>query len=153
MRRPLVAYRLRFVFRGAFFLLALATVAMAAYVLNDEKQRGLRDYRYNFVKTKDQIAARLRHPAGQLALLNPRASSTHLTPLAPVRLPFAAIDFDDENKVRAKVLALRNGTGDGAEAGPLSNGFEYGCFVRNVAYGVQIEEALTSTEGDLGIFS
>jgi len=62
---------------------------------------------------------------------------------------------DDDNKVSAKVLALRNGEGDGAAAGPLPNGFEFGCFVRNVAVGVEVEEALAGNgkeAKDLGIF-
>lgn len=89
---------------------------------------------------------------GEMPTINHCADSQHKVRCTDLMVGITRSP-DDENKVRAKVLALRNGTGDGAEAGPLSNGFEYGCFVRNVAYGVQIEEALTSTEGDLGIFS
>jgi len=99
----LAPYRLRLLFRGAFLFLALATLGMALYVLYDEKQRGVRDYREGFAKTRDQIAARLRHPAGQLALLNPQAGSAHSTPLHPVLLPFAALDFDDRHKVQTAV--------------------------------------------------
>ena len=66
-----VPLRLRVFFRGAFALLALATLALALGVLVDEKQRGLRSYADGLAKNAAQAAARLRHPTGQLALLNP----------------------------------------------------------------------------------
>ena len=101
LRLPSLApYRLRLVFRGAFLALALATIAMALYVLWEEKQRSYGNYQYSFLKTKEQIAAKLRHPSGQLALLNPPTPDEKATPLHPVLLPFSAIDFDDRHKVR-----------------------------------------------------
>jgi DNA-binding winged helix-turn-helix (wHTH) protein len=42
-------------------------------------------------------------PGGQLALLNPPRGEGPVTPLRPVMLPFSAIDFDDQNKVRHAV--------------------------------------------------
>jgi len=99
----LASFRLRLVFRSAFLLLALAVVAMAVTVLHEEKQRSYDNYQASFAKTKEQIVARLRHPAGQLALLNPPRSATPATPLRPVVLPFSGIDFDDQNKVRHAV--------------------------------------------------
>lgn len=54
----------------------------------------------------------------------------------------------DENKVRAKILAWRNGPGDSAEAGPLPNGFNYGCFVKSAAVGVEVEESLAGADDD-----
>ena len=56
-------FRLRILFRGAFLLLAIATVALALYVLQQEKQLSYRSYLYSFHKTKEQIAATLRHPS------------------------------------------------------------------------------------------
>jgi signal transduction histidine kinase len=93
-----VPLRLRVFFRGAFALLALATVALALTVLIDEKQRSHRRYADGLQKNLAQIAARLRHPTGQLALLNPELADQAPTPLHPLVLPFAAIDFDDRVK-------------------------------------------------------
>src|SRR6195952_2207488 len=67
----LAFFRLRLFFRGVFLLLAVATVAIALSVLQDEKELSDRSYREGFAKTMGQVAAQLRHPAGQLALLNP----------------------------------------------------------------------------------
>jgi signal transduction histidine kinase len=99
----LASFRLRVLFRTAFFLLALSTLVMTVYVLQEEKQRSYDNYQQSFAKTKDQIAAQLRHPTGQLALLNPNDAATPVTPLHPVLLPFSAIDFDDQSKVRNAV--------------------------------------------------
>ena len=104
MRLPSLApYRLRLLFRLAFLLLALATLMLAIYVLQEEKQRSYRTYQANFAKTIEQIVAKLRHPAGQLALLNPSSGRQAVTPLHPLLLPFAAIDFDDQTKVQQAV--------------------------------------------------
>jgi hypothetical protein len=67
----LAAYRLRIVFRGIFLLLAIATVALALSLLQQEKQLALDAYQTHFDKTQQQLSALLRHPSGQLALLNP----------------------------------------------------------------------------------
>jgi signal transduction histidine kinase len=93
-----VPLRLRVFFRGAFALLALATVALALTVLIDEKQRSHRRYAEGLHNNLAQIAARLRHPTGQLALLNPELADQAPTPLHPLVLPFSAIDFDDRVK-------------------------------------------------------
>jgi signal transduction histidine kinase len=97
LRIPL---RLRFFFRGAFVLLIAATLALALSVLQDEKERSHRVYAESLAKSGAQIAARLRHPTGQLALLNPALVDRQPTPVRPLVLPFAALDFDD----RAKAL-------------------------------------------------
>ncbi len=99
----LASFRLRVLFRTAFFLLALATLVMTVYVLQEEKQRSYDNYQQSFAKTKEQIAAQLRHPSGQLALLNPSDDAAPTPPLHPVLLPFSAIDFDDQSKVRNAV--------------------------------------------------
>src|SRR5690349_7616999 len=93
-----VPFRLRIFFRGAFALLALATIALALTVLVDEKQRSHRRYAEGLHNNLAQIAARLRHPTGQLALLNPELADQAPTPLHPLVLPFSAIDFDDRVK-------------------------------------------------------
>jgi hypothetical protein len=62
---------------------------MAVTVLQEEKQRSYDHYQESFAKTKEQIVARLRHPSGQLALLNPPRAGGAVTPLHPVVLPFS----------------------------------------------------------------
>jgi signal transduction histidine kinase len=98
-----VPFRLRVFFRGAFLLLALATIGLALAVLQDEKERSYRNYQDGFRKNQAQIAAKLRHPTGQLVLLNPTAYTGDVTPLRPVVLPFSALDFDDKSKAQQAV--------------------------------------------------
>jgi signal transduction histidine kinase len=98
-----VPFGLRVFFRGAFFLLGLATIALAVAVLQDEKERSYRNYQDGFRKNQAQIAAKLRHPTGQLVLLNPTAYDHAVTPLRPLVLPFSALDFDDRNKAQQAV--------------------------------------------------
>ncbi|OOG44010.1 ATP-binding protein [Polaromonas sp. A23] len=98
-----VPFRLRVFFRGAFLLLALATLGLAVAVLQDEKERSYRNYQDGFKKNQAQIAAKLRHPTGQLVLLNPSTYDHAVTPLRPLVLPFSAIDFDDKNKAQQAV--------------------------------------------------
>lgn len=98
-----IPFGLRVFFRGAFVLLALATLALALSVLQEEKQLSWRNYQTGFAKTQAQIAARLRHPTGQLALINPAARSGAATPVRPLVLPFGAIDFDDRAKAQQAV--------------------------------------------------
>ena len=94
--RWLASFRLRILFRTAFLALILAVMALAVAVLQGEKQRAWRNYQSALEKTKEQIVARLRHPSGQLALMNPERRTSGL--IHPVLLPFSAIDFDDRNK-------------------------------------------------------
>ncbi|MDR3159349.1 MAG: HAMP domain-containing histidine kinase, partial [Zoogloeaceae bacterium] len=96
----LFSFRLRMLFRSAFLFLALAVLALAVTVLQEEKERSYQNYREALQKTKEQITARLSHPSGQLALLNPTQWPEGAENLHPVLLPFSAIDFDDQNKVR-----------------------------------------------------
>jgi signal transduction histidine kinase len=98
-----VPFRLRVFFRGVFLLLALATIGLALAVLQDEKERSYRNYQDGFKKNQAQIAAKLRHPTGQLVLLNPNAYTGEVTPLRPVVLPFSALDFDDKSKAQQAV--------------------------------------------------
>jgi signal transduction histidine kinase len=98
-----VPFGLRVFFRGAFLLLALATVGLALSVLQEEKQLSYRNYQELFRKNVAQITARLQHPTGQLALLNPELSGQAQHALRPWVLPFAAIDFDDKAKAQQAV--------------------------------------------------
>ena len=99
----LASFRLRVLFRFAFLLLALAVLAMAITVLQEEKQRSYDNYQASIGKTKEQIVARLHHPSGQLAVLNPGWGKQSNPAGRPVVLPYSAIDFDDQNKVRTAV--------------------------------------------------
>ncbi|MFC0348343.1 sensor histidine kinase [Undibacterium danionis] len=105
----LSSYRLRLLFRGVFLLLGLATLGLALSVLQQEKQLSYNNYQTNFNKTRNQILATLRHPAGQLALLNPRsvtldgAVAEDRAVLHPLLLPFSALDFDDQSKVQQAI--------------------------------------------------
>lgn len=102
-RLGLPAFRLRILVRGVFVLLALATVALAVVVLKDEKDRAWQAYQHGFARSQAEVMARLRHPSGQLALLNAGHLEQAVTPLAPLLLPFAAIDFDDPQKSQQAV--------------------------------------------------
>lgn len=108
-RLPLAAFRSRLIFRGVFLLLMLATLALALTVLGQEKQRGRQGYEAAFRPTLDALTAELRHPRGQLALLNlglqpaPAAAAAAPRGIRPSVLPFAAIDFDDPFKARQAV--------------------------------------------------
>lgn len=100
-RLSLVPYRVRLLLRATFLFLIVATVGLALSVLQQEKQLSYKNYQINFQKTREQIAATLRHPSGQLALLNPATSGG--ATLHPLLLPFAALDFDDLQKVQQAV--------------------------------------------------
>jgi signal transduction histidine kinase len=99
----IVPYRLRILLRAAFLLLALATLGLAVSVLQQEKQLSYNSYAAGFHKSTQHISATLRHPAGQLALLNPQRGDATSTALNPVLLPFASLDFDDQNKVQQAI--------------------------------------------------
>jgi signal transduction histidine kinase len=94
--RWLASFRLRILFRISFLVLIFAVMALVMAVLQGEKQRAWRNYQSQLAKTKEQIVARLRHPSGQLALMNPDRRTPGV--IHPVLLPFSAIDFDDRNK-------------------------------------------------------
>lgn len=100
----IVPYRVRLLLRAAFLILALATLGLALSVLQQEKQFSYKNYQSSFKKTSEEIFATLRHPTGQLALLNPPADGAAAA-LHPVLLPFAALDFDDQQKVQ-QALAM-----------------------------------------------
>ena len=96
--RWLASFRLRLLFRSAFLVLIFAVMALVVAVLQGEKQRAWRNYQNVLAKTKEHIVARLRHPSGQLALMNPERRTNDAGVVHPVLLPFSAIDFDDRNK-------------------------------------------------------
>lgn len=102
-RLGLAAFRNRIVFHLVFVALALATLALALALLNEERQRNAQRYEQSFAKSLAEIVAQLRHPSGQLALLNPEPPQVEAGWVAPLLLPFAAIDFDDATKAQRAV--------------------------------------------------
>lgn len=102
-RLPLSAFRRRIVFHGVFLLLALAVVVLALTLLAEEKQRARERYEAGFRQTLSTMAAQLRHPTGQLALINAGAAEPSGAGLAPVVLPFSALDYSDPFKARQAV--------------------------------------------------
>ena len=101
-RLGLASFRRRILIRGVFLLLALATLAFAVLLLQDEKERSYRNYQQGFRKTQADLMTRLRQPAGQLALMNAGASHA-LTPLRPLVLPYPSLDIDDPGKAQQAV--------------------------------------------------
>lgn len=103
-RLPLAAFRRRIVFHGAFLLLGLATLALAVALLTEERQRGRERYEASFQQRLAALAAQLRHPTGQLALINAQTLPMSAEgDIGPVVLPFSALDFDDPFKARQAV--------------------------------------------------
>ena len=102
-RLGLSAFRQRILVRAVFVLLALATVALSIVLLKEEKERAWKNYQHGFERSQSEVMARLRHPSGQLALLNAGKQGQGATPLTPLLLPYSAIDFDDQNKSQQAV--------------------------------------------------
>jgi two-component system, OmpR family, sensor kinase len=102
-RLGLASFRRRILIRAVFLLLALATLALAVVLLQDEKQRSYANYQQAFRRTQAELLARLRDPAGQLALMNPEADQREPTPVRPLVLPYPALDIDDPNRARQAV--------------------------------------------------
>jgi hypothetical protein len=131
-RLSLIPYRLRLLLRAAFVFLMAATVGLALSVVQQEKQLSYKNYQSSFQKTRVQVAATLRHPTGQLALLNPEPAGKGGA-LHPLLLPFSALDFDDLQKVQQAVamsgcLAQYNNNGSlcvGIGNNPWAGGFIY----------------------------
>jgi len=145
--RRIVPYRLRILLRAAFLLLALATVALAVSVLQQEKQLSYTAYQASFRKTGEQVAATLRHPAGQLALLNPAPAPAGLRPLL---LPFPALDFDDQQKVQQAIAmsgCLRQYGDNGSLCAGIGNNPWAGGFIY-VAGSVDSPRLVSHRSGD-----
>lgn len=102
-RLGVAAFRNRIVFHLVFIALALATLALAVALLNEERQRNAQRYEQTFAKSLAEIVAQLRHPSGQLALMNPEPAQVDAGWVAPLVLPFGAIDFDDATKAQRAV--------------------------------------------------
>lgn len=126
------ALRGRLIFRTVFLLLMLATVLLALIILQGEKLRAYDNYHRNLHKTHATMLAKLRHPSGQLALLNPDIFGQPITPLRPLLLPYAALDFSDHNKSQQAIevagCSIHYPNGDiciGIGSNPYAGGFVY----------------------------
>jgi len=128
----IAALRGRLIFRGVFLLLMLATILLAVVILQGEKFRAYQNYHRNLDKTHSTIMAKLRHPSGQLALLNPDIFEQPITPLRPLLLPYAALDFSDHDKSQQAIevagCSIHYANGDicvGVGSNPYAGGFIY----------------------------
>lgn len=126
------ALRGRLIFRSVFLLLMLATVLLALVILQGERFRANQNYHRNLIKTHSTVMAKLRHPSGQLALLNPDIFEQPITPLRPLLLPYAALDFSDHNKSQQAIevagCSIHFSKGDicvGVGSNPYAGGFIY----------------------------
>lgn len=126
------ALRGRLIFRGVFLLLMLATILLALIILQGEKYRANQNYHRNLTKTHSTVMAKLRHPSGQLALLNPDIFQQPIAPLRPLLLPYAALDFSDQNKSQQAIevagCSIHYPNGDicvGVGSNPYAGGFVY----------------------------
>ena len=97
LRSALASFRRRILLRGVFLLLALATIAFAIVLLQEEKARSYASYQQSFRRSQADVMARLRQPAGLALLLNP-ALPREPTPVRPRVLPYPSLDFDDPTK-------------------------------------------------------
>ena len=87
---------------------------------------------------------------GELPSLNDAADSQHKVRVADMMIAMAR-DPRDDNKISTKIVANRNGD-EGAEVGPLPNGFAYGVLTENIARpDLLVAEALVP-DIDKGIF-
>ncbi|MBT9486535.1 MAG: HAMP domain-containing histidine kinase [Rubrivivax sp.] len=116
-RLPAAAYLRRTLLRVVFLTLLAGSAALVLQLLTDEKQRLQRAYEAGFRGQLDVVAERLRHPSGELVLLNLDRPADDARGSVPLRLPLGAIDFDDPAKAERAVemsgCALR--FPDGAE--------------------------------------
>jgi signal transduction histidine kinase len=101
-RLGLASFRRRVLVRAVFLVLAIATLALAVVLLQDEKDRSYRTYQQRFRQTQADLITRLRQPAGQLALMNP-GRDTAQVPLRPLVLPYPTLDIDDPGKAQQAV--------------------------------------------------
>ncbi len=93
-----MAFSRRLLLRAVFLSLLVGSVLLALQLLADEKQRLQRAYEAGFQGRLAVLAERLRHPSGQLALLNADLPPPDAQGWVPLRLPLGAIDFDDPFK-------------------------------------------------------
>ncbi|MFO1228479.1 ATP-binding protein [Roseateles sp.] len=102
-RLPAAAFLRRTLLRLVFVGLLAGSALLVLQLLTEERQRLQREYEAGFLGRLHVMAERLRHPAGQLALLNLDHPAPDAQGAAPLRLPLGAIDFDDPSKAERAV--------------------------------------------------
>lgn len=116
-RLPAAAFLRRTLLRLVFLGLLAGSAALVLQLLTDEKLRLQRAYEAGFKGQLDVVVERLRHPSGELLLLNLDRPADDARGSVPLRLPLGAIDFDDPSKAERAVemsgCAIR--AADGAE--------------------------------------
>ena len=91
-----------------------------------------------------------RQPSISSMILSSGGTAVPTTPPAVMMIAMAR-DPRDDNKISTKIVANRNGD-EGAEVGPLTNGFMYGVLTENIARpDLLVAEALVP-DIDKGIF-
>ncbi|MEY2653040.1 MAG: Sensor protein PfeS [Pseudomonadota bacterium] len=115
-RLPAAAFLRRTLLRLVFVALLVGSAVLVLRLLTDEKLRLQRAYEAGFRGQLDVVAERLRHPSGELVLLNLDRPADDARGSVPLRLPLGAIDFDDDAKAERAVemvgcaLRLADGT-------------------------------------------
>jgi signal transduction histidine kinase len=102
-RLPVAAFLRRTLLRLVFLGLLAGSALLVLQLLTEERQRLQREYEAGFLGRLNVMAERLRHPAGQLAVLNLDHPAPDNAGAAPLRLPLGAIDFDDPSKAERAV--------------------------------------------------
>ena len=102
-RLPAAAFLRRTLLRLVFIGLLAGSAALVLQLLTEEKQRLQRAYEAGFRGQLDVLAERLRHPSGELLLLNLDRPADDASGSVPLRLPLGAIDFDDAAKAERAV--------------------------------------------------
>lgn len=102
-RLPAAAFLRRTLLRLVFVALLAGSAALVLQLLADEKLRLQRAYEAGFRGQLDVVAERLRHPSGELVLLNLDRPADDALGSVPLRLPLGAIDFDDSAKAERAV--------------------------------------------------
>ena len=114
-RLPAAAFLRRTLLRLVFIGLLVGSATLVLQLLTDEKQRLQRAYEAGFRGQLDVVVERLRHPSGELLLLNLDRPADDASGSVPLRLPLGAIDFDDAAKAERAVemsgCALRLASG------------------------------------------
>jgi two-component system, OmpR family, sensor kinase len=93
----------RLLLRAVFLGLLFTTIGFALFLISEEKRRNDLAYERGLLSKLAELTAKLRHPAGQLALLNPSLRDPAQTPLRPLLLPFASLDVDEASKARQAI--------------------------------------------------
>ncbi|MFO1252735.1 MAG: HAMP domain-containing sensor histidine kinase [Inhella sp.] len=147
-RLPLAAFRRRVLLRLVFLALLAGSAALALQLLTDEKQRQRDAFEAGFRGQLEVLAERLRHPSGQLALLNAERPAPDAEGWVPLRLPVGAIDFDDPTKAE-RVMELSGCAARWADGRELCMGLGQRASAGAVVYAVArlpLEGALQGRE-------